>query len=651
MITDDAEDWDGIFSAALADDRSISTSAYLGFALALAILVLLACLCLCCCMLCLSKKDSSRRRSSAVVRLEKMEEKTTVDDDGNDEFELPTKRMSEVKQQRRGSSFMNKIPFFGTSAKMNAGETDIEAGATRRVAEDHIFAYPPHSSGGDSGKTQDAADSSFPARLGAPSGNDFFYATRRFAEPQLNSPSPRTSTGALAAGAAGAAGAAATAAAGRRRPAGGAVAPAHAGDVSEEWPLPISATTVGAGASGSSGGPSSSTISAVSAGSMETKHDVESDARVSSLSPAGRAGSSGAIGTEDAADATATVTADAAGVTAAAVVGTGAAAGAAASKEQKRDDVSHLEDIEQERAEFGALQEEHEAKNKEISARGRMALADFLLGTSDMTSPTSASGRIGGALPTVMEEGSPRGAQAAFSDAGTSSQVAEGSQVGSQVSSSAEGTVIVQVEPAGSVDSAPSSVAGEPTTTSSASEPATTTAGLTTGARPGVAAAAAAGAGAGAATAAVFSSNVRARQNRPMLATDRSESSGSEQSAPSPGGPLQQQQQQQQQHTTPRPPALMAAGSGSMSYSMGSSGHPTSTRSSTSSPGSNLIGVSLISSTPSTDSILEPSPESSPRRRRTSPMPPLPPVKEASQEWASSSGTAGTAAAGTVAAT
>lgn len=59
------------------------------------------------------------------------------------------------------------------------------------------------------------------------------------------------------------------------------------------------------------------------------------------------------------------------------------------------------------RAEFEALQEEHEAQHKEISARGRMALADFLLGTSDMTSPTGG-GRAGG-LATVMEEGSPRG--------------------------------------------------------------------------------------------------------------------------------------------------------------------------------------------------------------------------------------------------
>lgn len=40
---------------------------------------------------------------------------------------MPTKRMSEVKQQqRRGSSFMNRIPFFGSSAKMTVGEPDIE---------------------------------------------------------------------------------------------------------------------------------------------------------------------------------------------------------------------------------------------------------------------------------------------------------------------------------------------------------------------------------------------------------------------------------------------------------------------------------------------------------------------------------------------
>lgn len=66
-------------------------------------------------------------------------------------------------------------------------------------------------------------------------------------------------------------------------------------------------------------------------------------------------------------------------------------------------------DEQNKRAEFEALQEEHEAQHKEISARGRMALADFLLGTSDMTSPSSAGGRLGG-LPTVMEETSPTGA-------------------------------------------------------------------------------------------------------------------------------------------------------------------------------------------------------------------------------------------------
>lgn len=50
-----------------------------------AILALGACLCLCCCMFCVYKKDESNRRNTAGTRLDKMEERTAIDDDGGDE--------------------------------------------------------------------------------------------------------------------------------------------------------------------------------------------------------------------------------------------------------------------------------------------------------------------------------------------------------------------------------------------------------------------------------------------------------------------------------------------------------------------------------------------------------------------------------------
>lgn len=57
-------------------------------------------------------------------------------------------------------------------------------------------------------------------------------------------------------------------------------------------------------------------------------------------------------------------------------------------------------------------EEDDRLAGEEISASGRMALADFLLGTSDVTSPASASvGRVG-SLATVMEEGPLTGALA-----------------------------------------------------------------------------------------------------------------------------------------------------------------------------------------------------------------------------------------------
>lgn len=173
-------------------------------------------------------------------------------------------------------------------------------GPTARVPEDHIFAYPPSSGSGDTGKTPEG--DRFPSPVGAPSGNDFFYATRRFAEPPLNMPSPRVA--ALAAGAttlaAGAAAggetAGATAQAGGLSSSAGGVA----GSASGEWPSPVSAAGgVSSGSGSGSGGTtssslkSSSSVSAVSAGSMETKHDVGSDVRETSLSPASRAGGSG----------------------------------------------------------------------------------------------------------------------------------------------------------------------------------------------------------------------------------------------------------------------------------------------------------------------------------------------------------------------
>lgn len=56
--------------------------------------------------------------------------------------------------------------------------------------------------------------------------------------------------------------------------------------------------------------------------------------------------------------------------------------------------------IDQKRQELDALQEESEAKNQEISAQGRLALADFLLGTPELKSPSARMQT----LATVMEE-------------------------------------------------------------------------------------------------------------------------------------------------------------------------------------------------------------------------------------------------------
>lgn len=51
------------------------------------------------------------------------------------------------------------------------------------------------------------------------------------------------------------------------------------------------------------------------------------------------------------------------------------------------------------RSEFEALQEQHESKNKEIAERGRMALAEFLLGSSDANAARNQR-----PLSTVIEE-------------------------------------------------------------------------------------------------------------------------------------------------------------------------------------------------------------------------------------------------------
>ncbi|CAM9511658.1 unnamed protein product, partial [Hapterophycus canaliculatus] len=491
------------------------------------------------------------------------------------------------------------------------------------VPSDQVFAYPPPKSreGSDdadddaeAGKTQDAEDAGFASPLAAPpSTDDFFCATRRYAgSPQSEGSSPAALTAALAgAGAAGAAVASARAGAeagdedGDRAGAGVGAATATG-----------AATPSGGGARSSSSAHSSSTISAVSAGSMETKHDGMGDARGSSLSPASRASGSGTTAPREGAAGSAAAAAAAAGGLAAgaAVAGSmvvGAGAGAAGAAKRKDEDLADVEVR-------GAQEDDERLAGEEISASGRMALADFLLGTSDVTSPASAAAVRVGSLATVMEEGPLAGALPQRSRWLSPSQGAEGSQVGSQVSSSGEGTVIVQVEP-GSLDSSTTGSAAGLSSPESAS-----------GVAAGAGVPAAAGMAAAVGTVSSFHSAVSVRTTRPMLATDRSESSGSEHSSKS---------EHDQQLTPRKPPALVATGSGSGS---GLIGHPTSTRSSVSSPGSNLVGVSLISSTTSTDSF-DLSPESSPRKRRSSPMPPLPPVKESS-EW-SSTGTAAAAPA------
>lgn len=231
-------------------------------------------------------------------------------------------------------------------------------GSTPKVPEDHVFAYPPvlSSRGGDSGKTQDDGDAAiFPSPMRPPSGDDFFYATRRYAEPSLDSPSPRAPGGTTqAAAAVGAAGAAAAVTRARAGSSGEGVAGSA---TSGDWPSPVSgsasgewlssAANVSGGGGGGAGGAggsrqSSSTISALSAGSMETKHDVGSDARASSpLSPASRASGSCApsvtVGGGGAPASAAMVVAAAAG--------TGAAAAGAGTTARERDGDGEIIDV------------------------------------------------------------------------------------------------------------------------------------------------------------------------------------------------------------------------------------------------------------------------------------------------------------------
>ena len=130
------------------------------------------------------------------------------------------------------------------------------------------------------------------------------------------------------------------------------------------------------------------------------------------------------------------------------------------------------------------------------------------------------------------------------------------------------------------------------------------------------------------AAAATASSPVEVR-NRPILAADRSESSGSE-SAPSP---------QDAKKLPPQVPhvSVPAVGSGNGSSGGGQvsnsgSGHGPERESmrstkSTSSAGSHLAGIAFVPSVASTDSFAL-SPESSPRRPKPSPL--MPPLKETS---------------------
>lgn len=240
------------------------------------------------------------------------------------------------EKEYHNNSLRNKIisPRPRPSAYFFLSPFNEAVGSTPKVPEDHVFAYPPTSSsvaGGDSGKMQDIGDAAiFPSPMRAPFGNDFFYATRRHAEPPLNSPSPGAPTASQAAaavGAVGAAGAAAAAAATRagagssaERPVGATTSgrwpQALAGSASGEWSSSSSAH-VGGGVGGGDSRPSSSTVSALSAGSMETKHDVGGEARASPMSPASRAsGSCAPSATVGGAAATAAATAQVVATTA-----------------------------------------------------------------------------------------------------------------------------------------------------------------------------------------------------------------------------------------------------------------------------------------------------------------------------------------------
>lgn len=126
-----------------------------------------------------------------------------------------------------------------------------------------------------------------------------------------------------------------------------------------------------------------------------------------------------------------------------------------------------------------------------------------------------------------------------------------------------------------------------------------------------------------------------ARAQRPLLATDRSESSSSEHSTPSPGdppsvlppvavpfGPLPLQPR-----INGSSGSATASGGASGSGSGGGGGGDSMRSNASSQESSQLLGIALISNVPSEDSF-DLSPESSPRRRRSPAPGGLEPVKE-----------------------
>lgn len=268
-----------------------------------------------------------------------------------------------------------------------------------------------------------------------------------------------------------------------------------------------------------------------------------------------------------------------------------------------------------------------------------MALADFVSGTSDLKSPTDNIRGSVNSLPTVVEETSPQASNEGGD--GTLAKAVEERKVQAApiftVTTSTDDTQEDQQQgPKGASTAAMvaggvGALAVAAAATARRESPTTLASAEGTSSAEGVASAERVASAEGADPSSALKPPYAVR-SRPMLSTDRSESSGSE-SAPSPG--------ESQAITRMLPPVIQipiatssgnAAGGGLGSGKSGAGDDNQRSARSTSSAGSNLLGTAFVT-IPNSDSF-DLSPEASPRRRNYAlPTPTsLAPVRESSQE-------------------